>query len=106
MTDASRWVSKLGTNEWIEVDLGATKKISRLVVSTGYGSGYAMKSFKLLVKNSAGVYVDVPGASVSGNSPTKLSITLNFSAASGRIFRLQCRDQDHARVRELQLWGN
>jgi hypothetical protein len=78
----SRWSSEFLDNQWIYVDLGSVRTISRVVLrwETAYGRGY-----KLQVSNDASTWSDVYSTTTGDGGVDDITLS---SPASGRYVRM------------------
>ena len=103
---ATSWANAAYVPQWVQLDFGTNKTFSRVVIYTS--SGYPIQDFTIQVWNSGlGVWQDVPGAQVTGN--TSLTVTLNFTAQTARLVRILGTkgpniQQGYVRVNEFEVY--
>jgi len=101
----SRWVSDGGDRapHWLEVELDGRAEIASAHIYTGWGSEDPIVDFDLQAW-SRGEWRTVEGGSVRGNDATALAVTFVSPVLTDR-FRLLVHDRDHARLKELSIFG-
>ena len=107
VTDDSRWVSeKSDTPAWLAIDLGENRKLAGIHLFTGFGAKDVVGAFKIQFW-SAGKWVDIPSADVTGNKANALAIafdqTVSVETDKLRLW-ITASHQDAARVKEIVVW--
>ncbi len=107
VTDTSRWVSEKSTEPaWLALDLGEKRKLAGIHLFTGYGASDVISAFKVQFW-SAGKWLDIPSADVSGNTANALAIafdqTVSVETDKLRLW-ITASHQNAARVKELVIW--
>jgi len=105
--DKSRWVSAVGDEHWLIVNLGAPTTLSRAIVIHGHqrATTHAMQAFHLECSDDGSTWRPIPGAAVTDNRAN--TTELAFKPVQARFVRLVVtRTPDsRARVYELALYG-
>lgn len=97
----TRWSSQFLDNQWIYVDLGAVKNISRVILN--WENAYA-KAYKIQVSNDANAWVDVYTESNSDGNIDDINVT-----ASGRYVRMLGTQRATGwglSLWDFDVWGN
>lgn len=98
---SSYWRSRSGSTQWLRVDLGSSKGVSKIVINWD-GSRYA-RAYRVET-SSDGSNWTTRYSTTSASSGTK---THTFSAVDARYVRLYCTsaNDSHYRVREFEIWN-
>jgi len=100
----SRWVSVNDANpHWLQVTFPDALQIGSAHVYTGTDDLNPIANFSIQYK-SGNSWLNVPGATVTGNTSTELNIVFS-SAITASEFRLYTDDDGYARVKEIALYA-
>ncbi|VXC62056.1 discoidin domain-containing protein [Massilia sp. 9I] len=103
--DSSRWLStNTAGPHTLTVDLGASSTLICAHLHTGYGGGSAVANARLQSWNGS-AWVDVPGASMSGNTAVDVQMLFTNPVTTSRM-RLVASDSGYVRVKELKLFAS
>jgi hypothetical protein len=100
--DSSRWVSSDLSNQSIEIDLLVPHAIGSAHVYTGMGQTLAQPDFKLQSWDGA-AWVDIPGATFTGNTSHALVIPFSSNVITSRV-RFVNTSSSFTRVKELLIF--
>ncbi len=107
ISDASRWVSEASASPaWLEIDLGASRKLAGIHLYSGYGDRDPIQDFAVQFWTE-GQWRDIPSAQIKNNRSVALAIpfddTLAVTADRIRLW-ITASHQDTARVKEVVIW--
>jgi hypothetical protein len=98
--------------QWLQVDLGATKSLSRIVLDLPPSTAWATRTQTLSVLGSTdgSTFTTIVGsAGYTFNPATGNTVTITFPSASYRFVRLNVTANTGwpaGQVSELQIWNN
>lgn len=98
---SSYWRSRGSNEEWLSVDLGSARSVSKLVID--WDGSYYARSYRLEVSVDGVNWTEVY-ATTNGGSSTQ---TVEFAAVPVRYARLYCTRSNYSsyRVSEFGVWG-
>jgi len=107
VTAHSRWVSATQSlPAWLEIELGATRKLAGIHLFTGYGNKDVIAAFQVQFW-SGGKWVAIPSAAVSNNMAAAVAVpfdqTVTVETAKLRLW-ITAAHQEIARVKEVVVW--
>ncbi len=105
ISDSSRWISN-SSNDWLKVNLGKEYYVQCAHLYSGWqemDGEDAIGDFKLQYYNGA-EWVDIPGASYSGNTSRKLRIVFDHVLYTKHI-RLVSSSSSKLKIKELEVYG-
>ncbi len=95
------WRSSSGGTQWLRVDLGSSKSVSKVVVN--WNGSYYAKAYRIETSSDGSTWTSRYSTS-SGTSGTK---THTFTAVDARYVRVYCTSANsgHYRINELEVWN-
>ncbi len=107
VSDDSRWVSeKSDAPAWLEINLGATQKLSGVHLFTGWGERDPVAAFKIQFRDGA-AWRDIPSATVANNTACALALPFDDTVAvvtDALRMWVEASHQGSARVKEIVVW--
>ena len=100
--DASRWISANLPEQSIEIDLLVPHAIGSAHLYSGLGETLAQPDFKLQSWNGS-AWVDIPGATITGNASNALVIPFAANVTTSRV-RFVNTSASFTRVKELLVF--
>lgn len=99
-SSSSYWRSSSGGTQWLRVDLGSAKSVSRVVVN--WGSYYYARAYRVETSVDGSNWTSQYSTS-SGSSGAK---SHSFSATNARYVRIYCTSANSSsyRVNEFEVW--
>jgi len=95
------WRSSSGGTQWLRVDLGSSKSVSKVVVN--WSSSYYARAYRIETSADGTTWTSRYSTS-SGTSGTK---THTFTAVSARYVRVYCTSANYSnyRINEFEVWN-
>lgn len=98
---SSYWRSGSGGTQWLRVDLGTAKSVSKVVIN--WSGSYYARSYRVETSSDGSSWTSRYSTSSGGTSGTK---THTFAAVDARYVRVYCTSANSSdyRVNEFEVW--
>tara|TARA_R110000751_G_scaffold307866_1_gene433113 strand:- start:121246 stop:124875 length:3630 start_codon:yes stop_codon:yes gene_type:complete len=105
VSNDSRWLSDTSASQhWLEIDLKDTFIIQCAAIHNGYHNEPGIYNFSLQYQSS-GSWLDIPGASVSGNDNNVVMIEFDNIITTSKV-RLMSTDTQRLKIKEIEIYNN